>query len=1293
MSNQSFHLALERFTNFGDLLRFLRRRVGLTQRELSIAVGYSHAQISRLELNQRLPDLAMVSARFIPILNLENETQVADRLMELAAELSIQEVPSPGDAPFKGLIYFDETDTGIFFGREELVARLVERLHVVLDEPRGPRFLAVVGASGSGKSSLVRAGLVPALRHTPLFSRGQVILLTPTAHPLQALASSLRPPSAPLAQIAALMDDFAQDQRSLHLAAGQLLGSKIPSQTSSRHIPRLLLVIDQFEELFTLCQDEAERQAFIENLMTAASAPDGTVCVMIALRADFYNACAPYPALRAALAGQQEYIGLMNAGELRRAIEEPAKNNHWELEAGLVEILLKDLGVEVNQDPQPGSLPLLSHALLETWQRRKGRTLTVSGYLATGGIRSAIAETADRIYNDELDEEQQKITRRIILQLVQLNEGEPASETRRRSTFDELIRTSTDEPVVREVLTLLADSRLVITDSSNVELAHEALIREWPTLRAWLDDDREDLLISRHLSQSAISWERTGRDKGELYRGARLLQARKFVDAHSDLLNNLEKDFLTASLTQFEFEEHQVQRELAAARTLADTQQHASRQLRQRAIFLFVAFVMAVIMAGVALYQGELARQGALTAQKNGQIAFSRELSAASLSSLDLDPERSILLGLRAAAVTQSLNGSVLPETEDTLHRALISSRIRLTLSDLGQMVISTAFSPDGKRVAGIGKDGKTIVWDGVNGKQLFQIAGSTLPTDALGVQRIAFSPDGSQLATGDAQYVKVWDASSGQLIQSLAGHIDDVWAVAYSPDGKRIASGGVDGTVRVWDSASGVPGLVLTGFEGAVETLAFSPDGRKLAASSDDLTLRLWDTQSGTLLLSRGNFSDAFSVTFSLDGKSLVTGSPEGVIFWDTRSGTSDPLFTIQGAVGKVRFSPDGTRLATVNNSVVRLWDARTGRELFTLSGHTGWVMDIAISPDGKSLASASLDGTVKIWSLEPGQEVVSMAGSGVRTAYSPNGKWLAQETADGDLQLWNAQSGVKGLSLRGNGTGILGFAFSPNGTRIVAGGIDKTAKVWNVETGELLLTLTGHENIIRDVAYSRDGTRIATVGFDNTARIWDAASGQELMKLAGHQGLVTGVAFNADGSRLATASVDQTAKIWDVRTGNLLFTLAGHQGAIPDIAFSPDGTLLATGSFDKTVRIWDAATGKELQVLNGHSADIQSVAFSPDGKTLATGSEDNTAILWDLATGKEVHSLLGSAGGVMGVTFHPDGSKLALSSADGVIRVYTLNIDDLLVLAQARVTRSLTTAECQKYLHSSSCPAGQGK
>jgi len=1288
MSGQSIQIALDRFTNFGDLLRFLRRRTGLTQRELSIAVGYSHAQISRLELNQRLPDMAMISARFIPVLDLEDEPEAAARLMELAAELSIQETPEPGDVPFKGLNFFDESDADLFYGREELTGRLIDRLQTLSVNSSGLRFLAVVGASGSGKSSLVRAGLVPALKRKLFSSRWRCVTITPTARPLQALAEGLSPEKSSLADTAALIDDFARDPRSLHLAVAQLARNKTRSPASPRQDFHLLLVVDQFEEVFTLCQDEGERWAFIDNLLTAGSEPGGPAMIVIALRSDFYNSCAPYPPLREALAEAQEYIGPMNAAELRKTIEMPALNNHWELEPGLVELLLKDLGADGGRSPEPGSLPLLSHALLETWQRRRGRIMTVSGYLATGGIRAAIAETADRIYSDELEQDQREVARRIFMRLVQVNENEPAGETRRRATFDELVIKPDEEPIVREVVTLLADSRLVTTTQDEVELAHEALIREWPTLRAWLDENREGLLIYRHISQSTQTWSQMGRDAGELYRGARLLQAQDWAKAHPDQLNTQQQEYLAASQTQFELEESQRDRELQAAKALAETQQRASQQLRQRAVFLLVAFVLAVLLAGVALYQGELVRQSALTAQTNSHIAFNRELSAAALSNLDLDPERSILLGLQAAQVTQALTGTILPETEEALHRALVTSRVRLTLTGQGQGVLSTAFSPDGKQVAGIGFDGKTIVWDAENGKTLLEMPGGTTVKDAKGVQRIAYSPDGSRIATGDAQFVKILDARSGSLLQTMQGHTDDVWAVAYSPDGALIASSGVDGTVRLWDTSSGTADKVFEGFQNPVEMLAFSPDGNRIAASSDDPALKIWDVHSGNLLVERTDLPDVVSLNFSPDGKKIALGSSAGIELLDARLASRASLLSIQDSATWIGFSPDGSRLASANGSVVRLWDAETGRELFMLKGHGGWVMNFAFSQDGKKLASASMDETVKIWSLEPGQVLASMAGSGIRVAYSPDGVWLAQEAAGGAVQLWNAKTGEKGSTLGGNSTVILGFAFSPDGKRLAAGGADKLVRVWDTVNGELLLTLKGHDKGVRDVTFSRDGTRIASAGFDQTARVWDAANGKELLKLEEPQGLMIGVAFNPDGTRLATSSNNGLGKIWDTQTGQLLFTLKGHTAGIPDIAFSPDGKTIATCSQDTTARLWDVKTGKELMVLNGHSSEIQSVAFSRDGKTLATGSGDNTAIVWDTSTGKPLHTLFGSSGGVNGVSFSPDGSQIAVSSGDGVIRVYTLKIEDLLAIAYSRVTRALTTAECQKFLHVNACP-----
>jgi len=349
---------LEKFTTFGDLLRFLRRRMGITQTELAIAVGYSHTQISRLEQNLRLPDIPTIKARFISALDLEEEPTVVARLLDLAANVRREDAPGLGLCPYKGLNYFDEADADLFVGREALTGNLTERVLSLTasDAQDEPRFLAIVGASGSGKSSLVRAGLVSALRWNKTSTDWHIHVLTPTAHPLENLAAEL---TDSVSATATLMDDLARDSRSLQIFTKRKLG--LGNGT------RVLLVIDQFEELFALCRSEEERAFFIGNLLTAASETDGPVIVVLTLRADFYAPCANYPQLREALAQNQEYIGAMSTEELRRAIEEPTRRGRWELEAGLVDVLLHEVGHE------PGALPLLSHALFETWQRRRGR--------------------------------------------------------------------------------------------------------------------------------------------------------------------------------------------------------------------------------------------------------------------------------------------------------------------------------------------------------------------------------------------------------------------------------------------------------------------------------------------------------------------------------------------------------------------------------------------------------------------------------------------------------------------------------------------------------------------------------------------------------------------------------------------------------------------------------------------------------------------------------------------------------------------------------------------------------
>lgn len=1288
-----FTFALERFTSFGDLLKFLRRRAGLTQRELSIAVGYSHAQISRLELDQRQPDLATITARFIPALDLEGESEVAARLLELAAGAPRRENPLPGPVPYKGLRFFEEADAGLFFGREALASELAERLRALLSASPAPRFLAIVGASGSGKSSLVQAGLIPLLRKSQPFSRGQILCLAPTSRPLQALAAGLCPPETPLSAVAALIDDLGSDRRTLHLAAARLSDAR--STAGDARPQPLLLVIDPFEEVFTLTADETERRAFINNLMTAAGEIGGTVTVLLALRADFYARCAPYPLLRDALASQQAYIGPLDAAALRRAIEEPARLGGWELEAGLVDILLQDVGADGARQPEPGFLPLLSHALLETWQRRSGRRLTVSCYLSTGGVRGAIADTADAVYHDELDERQRAAARSLFLHLVQIGEGEGGVDTRRQMTFEEFARFPGEATLAQEVLNRLADARLIVVDHGAVELAHEALIREWPTLRSWLDGDREGLLIHRHLTLAAAGWERRDRDAGDLYRGARLAQAASWAGEHSADLSGLEQEFLAASAGFAAQEEagRQAQRrhELEIAQALAETQRSAAASLRRRAVYLSIAFVLALLMTGVALFQGELARRSAVTAQNERRLANGRELAAASVSNLEIDPERSILLALQAVSTTRAVDGTVLPEAEEALHRSILFSQVRQTLTGHADRVLSAAFSPDGTRLASIESDGTTILWQAANGKELLRLPGVTVPGDAIGTQRIAYGPDGNRLVTGDSSLVKVWDAASGKLVMELSGHTGDVWAVAFSPDGKLLASGGVDASVRIWDAATGAVRHVLTGHQAAIECLAFRPGGQQLVTAGDDQTLKVWDTLTGELAAERSDFTaEIYGAAYSSDGQFLAAGNQEGLRVWEADSVQGPAVLTIPEDVANVAFSPDGTRLAGITGSLLKLWDAHTGQELLKLAGHNGWVSGLAFSPDGKSLATSSLDRTVKIWSLAPGLEDITLAGQGTRAVYSPDGTRIATAGPGGSVQIWDAATGEASLTLAGHTALVMGVAFRADGKRLASGSFDQTVKVWDLTTGQLLFTLSGHQAAVRDVAYSPDGKWIATASFDESARLWDAETGREVLSLTGHAGLVLGVAFSPDGARLATSSTDGTAKIWDTAAGRLIATLEGHQAAIPDIAFSPNGLWLATGSGDGTVKVRDAQTGKELLVLSGHTSEIQSVAFSADSRLVASGSGDNTAKVWDAQTGAELHTLPGSQGGVTSVSFDPlSGSRLVVGSTDGTVRVFLLEIEDLIALAQTRVTRWLLPWECLKFLHQQACPA----
>lgn len=1282
MPVSSVAIALDRFTTFGDLLKYLRRRAGLTQRELSIAVGYSDAQISRLEQNERLPDLATLTARFLPALYAEDQPEVAARLLELAASVRREDAPAAGLPPYKGLYFFDEADAELFFGREDLTTSLVERLAADLNPDQ--RFLAVIGASGSGKSSVVRAGLIPALRWRKSSSEWPIYVMTPTAHPLEALESCLRGDDLPAAAGKKPVPD-----RPTHPEFFELSLERIKGATGAQHV---LIVIDQFEELFTLCRNEAEQAAFVGNLITAAFKPGRIAIVVIVMRADFYAHCARFDLLRQALARHQEYIGPMTGAQLRHAIEEPARRNHWEIEPGLVEVLLHDVGADAGRAPEPGALPLLSHALLETWRRRRGRTLTLSGYSASGGVRSAIAETAEAVFYDQLDPQQRSIARQIFLRLTELGGDISTADTRRRASFDELVSKPEDRDIVHEVLMTLADARLVTTDQNAAEVSHEALIREWPTLRNWLEEDREGLRLHRHLTVSAQEWEFSGRDISGLYRGARLAQSLEWVNTHAEDLNSLEHEYLEASRSFAEKEtlerEALRQRELDAARQLAEAervraeeQTLAAKQIRRRSAFLIVvSFVAVLLMIAVILFSQR--------AIHNEQLSISRELAAAAASNLQIDPERSVLLALLALEKSNTL------EARNALHQSLPELHILHTIF-AHRSATNVQFSPDGTRIASIGIDGAKI-WDSSTYQLLL-----TLPVeeDLTYGPAVAFSPDGKRLAVAVNSGVIVWDAITGQKQFSFDGDVrgspnNEMAHISFSPDGHRLVVANMDGTPKVWDIAERIELFSLIGHTRPCDGIAYSPDGRLIATGDDAGIIKVWDSTSGKELFTLTHSGNIHSVAFSPDSKSLASASEDGTLkVWN--SATRDTILSLRGTSGLygVAFMPDGKQLvAAGQDGTVRAWDVVSGSQLLTLSGNTSTVTSVAISPDGKRIASSGYDGTVKIWDASPGRELHTMKGHtdvvwDVAFSYIDSIAWLGSVSADGTAKLWDPATGQAEMILSQN-DGLTSLAFSPNGEQLATGSAGGNVILWDIHTSQSVMTLSVHTDLVFHLAFSPDGGRLITSSWDGTAKLLDLALGRELLSFPDQW---SGVAFSSDGKQVFTGGIDGYVHLWDASTGQEVRKYSEGNQDVYGIAVGPDGSLLAVGQQDGTITLWDVASGTKLRVLSGHAGLINQLAFSPDGTLLASASFDRLAKVWDVATGEELLSLYGNTGNVFGVSFNPDGQYLATAGADGTVRTYSLRLEELVALARSRVTRPLTSEECRKYLHMDECPAGR--
>ena len=1161
------------------------------------------------------------------------------------------QVAAGSDCPYKGLASFQETDAAYFFGRERLVGELAARTVQV-------GLLGVVGASGSGKSSAVAAGLLPSLRAglLPGSERWRSVVFRPGEHPMMELAAAVSPGTPSSSEGAALaraIDAVGPDER-------------------------LVVAVDQFEEVFTICTDDDERAAFIEAITRAATRRPERIVFVLTIRDDYYGRCAPHRELAELFTANHVLVPPMTRDELRRAIERPARRARLRVESALADALVEEVAEE------PGGLPLLSAALVELWQGREHGWLRMDAYERTGGVRGAVARLAEASYQ-QLTDAEQEVARRTFLRLSGTGEGDTL--TRRRVPLSEFDVDA--DAIVTDVLARLTQDRLLTMSDSTVEVAHEALLREWPRLLGWLEEDAQGHQLRQHVTQAAKAWEAAGRDASEVYRGARLSATLDWATTRGPDLNELERDFLAESRQASERE--------------AERQRRTNRRLRGLLVGTALFLVVALLAGGLALVQRGRARDEAQRAERQARIASARQLAGAAVANLDVDPERSILLALEAVDATWKTDRTVEPEAEEALHRALQESRVVLTVPQ-GRAI---AVAADGKQLATTGEDGTATVWEMDTGKRLLTLRGHKGE-----VNGIAFSPDGSLLATtGSDRTVRLWNGASGREVHVMRGHRDLVLGAAFSSDGSLLATSSQDGTVRIWDVAAGTQHLVLKGPPGeepfyfSAQPPAFSPDGSRVA-SGGWLGTPIWDLATGkiSMVLARQPW-EATAVAFSPDGARLATAVHLDTQTWD--AGTGELLTTLSGHTGDVlgiAYSPDGQRIASGGiDGTAQVWDAATGQSLLTLAGHGIGVQQVAFTPDGDRLLTGGLDGTARLWDIGPtgGRDWLTVPGPALRqggVSFSPDGTSFAVPGQVTGVTIRDVETGAKVITLKGHDGTIRRMAFSPDGTRLAGSDgslpgntrANSTAPVWDVTTGDLMMTLIGHADQVSAVAYSPDGRRLATGSWDGTVRLWDASSGKELHAIdVGDVGNdVSALAFSPDGRWLVSGDDDTSPTVWDADTLERRGDLRGHTDVIQDVAFGPDGTVV-TASWDGTAKIWDLESRRELATLRGHSAAILGVAVSPDGSLVATGSLDGTAKLWDLATGREVLTLFGHDIVVNTVAFSPDGRFLATVSGDGTVALHLLPIDELRDLARERVTRSLTDDECRQY-HVESCPVG---
>jgi WD40 repeat protein/transcriptional regulator with XRE-family HTH domain len=1233
--------------------------------------------------------------------------------------------------PYKGLRAFGEADADDFFGRstltQELLGRLAEAGDASVAGQDLARFLAVVGSSGSGKSSVVKAGLIPALRRGGLPSSENwfIVDLLPGAHPWEELEAALlriavNPPESLLAQLQA-------NERGLLRAVRRVL----PADQATE----LVLVIDQFEEIFTLTEDETARALLLDSLVTATLDPRSRLRVIITLRADFTDRPLQYVDFGELVRQRTEFVLPLSPDEVEEAIIKPAERVGLAVEPGLAETIIGDLG------DQPGMLPLLQYTLTELFERRVGRALTLGAYQASGGVRGALASRADELYA-QLDEAGQKTARRLFLRLIApgeiSGEGLTAPDTRRRVLRSELASLNGRATSVMDTVIdtfgrhrLLTFDRDPATRGPTVEVAHEALIREWGRLRGWLEEDREFLLWGQRLRAALHQWEASQEDEGALLRGAPLAEAENWLNQRQTDLSQTERAFIQAGLELRERRaaerEAQRQRELEAAQKLAEAekqraeeQARAAGRLRRRALLLAGVSLIAIVLAVAAVFARATARQERDNAQREAAVNHSLVLAANAQQAHDTgEVDLALALALEAISIDQPPS-----EARRTLSAIALGPGTRAVFKGHSNAVMDVAFGPDGKTALSgscgeldsdhVCVQGELILWDLEAETELRRPEGHTGWVNSL-----AFSPDtgGKTALSGSSDGTLIlWDFETGEMIRRFEGHGGGVNGVTFSPDGQTALSGSDDTTLILWNVDTGRKIRHFEGHAGGVNTIAFSPDGQTVLSGSDDTTLILWDVATAEAIRRfEGHTDGVTDVVFNLDGRTMLSASDDNTLrLWALETGEEIRQQFFGSGVENLVISPDGRTAMFGAHNDVRLWDIEQWRETGHLYGHSDEIEAVAISPDGRLTLSASADGTLRLWSPTGQAEFRHFETDGtplVAVDVDSSGRYLLTGDFAGDVVLWDVLEGKPIRRFEGDGFPIHpgAVAFSPDGKYVLVGAGDafggsgaKSLVLWDIETGEEIHRFEGHKEILRSVAFGPDGRSAlaGSQGIDGSLEgdliLWDLETGEQIRRFDTKED-ITSIVFSADSSRaLSSSAYFANLILWDVATGREIRRFEGHTNVVLAVAYGPDETTALSASGDGSLILWDVETGEPIRRYLGHDSAVWGLDVSPDGRFAISGSDGATVILWDFETGEELRRFSGHTAMVLDVVFSPDVQTAFSVSFDGALiqwHIADQPLDELIEWTQAhRYIRDLTCDERGQYRVEPLCDAEGG-